>query len=243
MNEFRRVSGACAYRLRGSDRVVCLRHGISSWPFEEIFRHLVYEPPPAVARALEDIGSVLDLGGNDGHFGAWALDRYPGARIVAYEPDPTSAEVYERCIERNYAAERWSLVRAIASSRGGEQAFVALGTSWSRIAAAEEQRDTVMLPQEDVLPQIQETDFVKMDIEGGEWPILLDPRLGEGGTRAVVLEYHPHMCPGPVPRDEADRLLREAGFAVIDPGHSYEQFPPGQGMLWGVRIDLAEDRP
>jgi hypothetical protein len=98
----------------------------------------------------------------------------------------------------------------------------------------------LVLPQEDVLPYVQEADFVKMDIEGGEWRILGDPRFGLGRTRSVALEYHPHMCPGPVPRDEAERLLRKAGFTVIDPGHSDEQFPRGQGMLWGVRPAEAD---
>jgi len=231
VNEFRRVSDVRTYRMRASNRVVCLRHGISSWPFEEIFRGLVYEPPPAIARALEGISSVLDLGGHDGHFGAGALDRHPHARIIAYEPDPTSAKAHEHCIRRNHAAGRWSLIRAIASTHGGERAFVALGTGWSHIAAAEE-RDAVVLPEQDVLARVQEAGFVKMDIEGGEWPILHDPRLGDGRTRAVALEYHPHMCPGSVPREEADRLLRKAGFEVIDPDQSDEQFPPGQGMLW-----------
>jgi hypothetical protein len=119
---------------------------------------------------------------------------------------------------------------------------MALGTGWSRIAAADEMRDAVVLPQEDVLARVQEADFVKMDIEGGEWAILRDPRFGDGRTRAVALEYHPHMCPGSVPRDEADRLLRKAGFEVIDPGHSDEQFPRGQGMLWGVRPTQPDHR-
>lgn len=82
-----------------------------------------------------------------------------------------------------------------------------------------------MLPQEDALTRVQEPEFVKMDIEGGEWSILLDPRFGEGRTRVVVLEYHPHMCPGPVARVEADRLLRSADFAVVDSGLSEGAVP------------------
>ena len=45
----------------------------------------------------------------------------------------------------------------------------------------------------DVLGQIAEADLVKMDIEGGEWGILADPRIAR--QRALVLEYHPRGLP------------------------------------------------
>jgi len=35
----------------------------------------------------------------------------------------------------------------------------------------------ITVPMRDVLPEICSADLVKLDIEGGEWDILLDPRL------------------------------------------------------------------
>jgi hypothetical protein len=34
-----------------------------------------------------------------------------------------------------------------------------------------------------------------MDIEGGEWPILMDDRFGVTLPPVLVLEYHPEGCP------------------------------------------------
>lgn len=42
----------------------------------------------------------------------------------------------------------------------------------------------------DVLPYLADTDLVKMDIEGGEWEILADPRLGARLHQALVLGHH-----------------------------------------------------
>ena len=238
LNEFRRSPGVHDYRIRGGGPRVCLRHGISSWPFEEIFRHRAYEPPSAVARAIgstDEPLSILDLGANVGYFGAWVRTRFPHPEVLAFEPDPTTAAVHERCIRLNDAEDSWTLVRAIAADEDGQSSFVAAGTGSSRIASEDEAKETVVLPTEDVLPRVQDADFVKMDIEGGEWRILADPRFGAGRTRAVVLEYHPHLSPGPDTASEAGVLLRRAGFDVVDPGLSAEQFPAGQGMLWGVR--------
>lgn len=237
VNELRRAPGAHSYRMRGSGTVVYLRHGISSWPFEEIFRHRVYEPPAEVAAALSN-GSeslrIVDLGANNGYFGAYMLSRFPKSDIVAYEPDPTSADVHEACIRANEAEGRWHLVRAIASTSPGRVQFVAEGTGRSRIAS-EGDADAIELPQEDVLPQLEHADLVKVDIEGGEWPILLDDRFTAIRAKAIVLEYHAHLCPGEVPVAEVDRLLGRAGFRVVEHHCPDEQLRDVQGVAWAVR--------
>ena len=82
-----------------------------------------------------------------------------------------------------------------------------------------------------MLPEIAAADLVKMDIEGGEWEILRDPRFAASPPRAIVLEYHPHPS-APDPRAAVEGLLRDAGLT--------EQAPifhraDGHGMLWAWR--------
>jgi hypothetical protein len=48
----------------------------------------------------------------------------------------------------------------------------------------------------------------------------------------VVLEYHPHLCPGPSPRVAVEQLLREAGMDTISPIFDRAD---GHGMLWAWR--------
>ena len=53
-------------------------------------------------------------------------------------------------------------------------------------------------------------DFVKMDIEGGEWPILGDPRLRDLERLTLVMEYHRVGAPRPFPPVPRPRGLLEA---------------------------------
>jgi len=74
-------------------------------------------------------------------------------------------------------------------------------------------------------------DLVKVDIEGGEWDILLDPRFAQNPPRAIVLEYHPHLCPGDDPRAAAQEALARAGLSMAPIWHRAD----GYGMLWAWR--------
>jgi hypothetical protein len=74
-------------------------------------------------------------------------------------------------------------------------------------------------------------DLIKMDIEGGEWPVLGDPRLARLDADMIVLEWHAQGCPVRDPRAHVIRLLREAGY-----GELYEPLEPSHcGMFWARR--------
>jgi hypothetical protein len=85
---------------------------------------------------------------------------------------------------------------------------------------------------QDVLDQVAAADLVKIDIEGGEWEILLDPRFAESPPRALVLEYHAAGCPTDDPRAAALDALRGAGMQVQPLWHDAAA---GVGMAWAWR--------
>ena len=70
-----------------------------------------------------------------------------------------------------------------------------------------------------------------MDIEGGEWPFLLDPRLGSSSGSPSVMEYHRVGAPSLPAGAAARRLLEEAGFTV---GHDTPNYW-GHGTLWALK--------
>jgi FkbM family methyltransferase len=230
-NELRRAGGMRAYTLRDSGQVVLLRHGtVDSWTFDELFHLRLYEPPAAVAAVLAPIERpvVLDLGANIGMFGLDARGRYPGARVTAYEPDAESAAIHRHLIERNGAPADWRLVEACAGPRDGTVTFLPGQETESRIVDGPV-AGSVTLPMEDVLPAFAGADLVKLDIEGGEWALLEDPRFA--AARVVVVEYHPPGCPGPDTHAAARALLE---------GHGYEflplfEHPGGVGMAWALK--------
>ena len=96
----------------------------------------------------------------------------------------------------------------VAAARDGRVPFQAGGFAESHLGDHGD-----LAEARDVLPLMDEADLVKMDIEGGEWPILTDPRLATVSTRALVLEYHPRRLPGPRPARASRRTaLHAAGF-------------------------------
>ena len=197
---------------------------------DEIFYTGHYELPDDVARRLAALGRppvLLDLGANIGLFGVWALDRFPGSTITAFEPDPTNAAVARLCIQANEAGDSWRLVEAAATASDGRVSFVSGEFSRSRIEAGGDAEVEAV----DVFPYFEDVDFAKVDIEGGEWEILGDPRFKELGLTALALEYHRDQAPGADPRALALEAVRQAGYEarVVD------EFGPGQGMLWAWR--------
>jgi FkbM family methyltransferase len=226
------ASGRLArYRLRRSGRPVFIRHNTADpLVLDEIFYTGHYELPDEVARELAALGRppvLLDLGANIGLFGVWALERFPGSTITAFEPDPTNAAVARLCIEANAAEDRWHLVEAAATASNGRVSFVSGEFSRSRIEAGGGSEVEAV----DVFPYLEDVDFAKVDIEGGEWEILRDPRFKDLGLAALALEYHPDQAPGADPRAIALDAVRQAGYEarVVD------EFAPGQGMLWAWR--------
>ena len=225
------------YRLRGSASRVVIRHGTADVvTLDEVFHVRDYELPGPVARELESLDAprVLDLGANIGLFGLFVLDRYPRARITSIEADPDNAAVLRECIAINRAGERWEVVEAVASAHEGTASFVAGEYSLSHVAAPGEAGIPVRAV--DVFGYLAETDLAKIDIEGGEWGILCDPRLANAPVRAIVVEYHAFACPAPHPREAAAAALRTAGFDVeADGADDY-------GIAWARRPESRQAR-
>jgi FkbM family methyltransferase len=232
LRELLHREGLRFYRLRGSDRQVAIRHGSGDIVIlGEVFNRRYYEPVGEAARVLSHASNILDLGGNVGLFGLFAADRWPEARIVAFEPDPDNAKVHELTIATNDLGARWQLVEAAAAAHDGHVAFAAGHAAISHMTDVAGGEGTIEVQAVDVLSRIAEADLLKMDIEGGEWAILADPRFRTAPPRALVLEYHSRMCSGPSPRVEAEQALSAAGLQV----QSTSDRGDGQGVLWAWR--------
>ena len=196
----------------------------------EVFHNHDYVPAPALETLLESTRSILDLGANVGLFGVFAVSRWPGARIVAFEPDPANLAVLEQTIAGNGLGGSWTVVPAAAGAHDGETSFLAGEASLSRLAD-DGTPGTMTVPVRDVLPAMAEADLVKLDIEGGEWEILADARFRASPPRALVMEYHPYRCPSDDPRAAVEALLGAAGMAWATIWHRDD----GHGMLWAWR--------
>jgi FkbM family methyltransferase len=231
------------YEIRRTGHTVHLRHGSRDIAIlNEIFvsgGRGIYEPPDEVAGALAALGPlrVGDLGGNIGLFGLFALARWPVRELRSYEPDPANAALLRATIAANDAGGYWQLMPAAVSNEDATASFhIGLGAE-SRLAAgpegaiAADRQQVIKVPVVDLFTQ-PPVDLLKIDIEGGEWPILADPRLAEHPARAIVLEWHRHMCPALDACAAARSTLVASGYDAIaaDPGET-----PANGLIWALR--------
>lgn len=204
----------------------------------EILGHVhAYEPPPALAAALQGPLRILDLGGNIGMFGAFALSRWNVEEIRSYEPDPENAALLAATITANAAEGRWTLTRAAVAARPGTMRFLPGQMADSRRAAADEAG--IEVETVDLFSLDHAVDLLKMDIEGGEWAILTDARLRELDAPIIVMEWHWRFAPHSDPHGAAHELLRAAGYEIeLD----LPTEPPGHmGVIWARRATSPPD--
>jgi FkbM family methyltransferase len=232
LNELRAGSVTASYRLRGSAQSIVLRHHTPDvLVLDEIFSQHEYSAPEAIEQALLGTTSlrVVDLGANIGLFGAWVFSRYPGAQVVGIEADSGNAAVHERAQAENDLGERWTLIHAVASTEAGT-ARATEGDYTTAAFDADPEGDIVTI---DVFPLLENVDWLKIDIEGGEWSILTDERFRRLDAKVVVLEYHSRNCPTGDPNTAATAALRNAGYNV-SVGAAKPRF--GAGLMWGLRL-------
>jgi FkbM family methyltransferase len=238
------------YRPRGFNYRVPVRHsyprpGLETsdiFPLQEIVAEQAYLPPEPVTTHLRRRGAtahIVDLGGHLGYFGAFILSRFPDASLVSFEPEPMHVQLLRHCIESNDLGPRWRLIEACADTADGTLLFTSRRSVGSHMVGAfgpEEGNDAIEVPARDVFPHIDGADLVKIDIEGGEWKILYDPRFAQAMPHALVLEYHssPH-CRGDNPKKAALERLEELGYTVeLLAGDTLPVDEPfwGRGVLW-----------
>lgn len=217
-----------------------LRSGSSDTDiFHEIFGSEIYAPPAQVERALghEPVRLVADIGANVGLFAVWALRAYPGARVVSFEPDPANLRILRMCHAASPDRARWDIHGVAAGATRRRVAFLGGRDAVCREALADEilHADRVDVQMADIFGVLTSADLIKIDIEGGEWEILDDPRFTSVDARAVAVEYHPEHCPDLDPAACAAGLLRRAGYAVAGAGPQVD----GVGQLWGWRPPAA----
>ncbi len=225
LNEYVRHRGRTdTYVIRATGVPVVMQHGRDLEALFELFERGEYEPPGEVAPLLEAsrVQQIVDVGANVGMFSAWATGRWPGADIIAFEPARDSVPIYRQWAR---GRDHVTFIEAAAATADGTLRF-ADGFGGGSHAATDDAG--VEVRAVDVYPHLRDADFVKIDIEGGEWPILADPRLADLDDLVLVMEYHRSQAPSLPAVDAARGLLERAGFTV---GHVTANYW-GHGTLW-----------
>jgi FkbM family methyltransferase len=226
----RRRATVDEYRLRGTEAAVYLRRRTRDVDIlAEIFTARSYEPPTPVQPLLRGPLRILDLGANVGLFGLYALQRWLGSTLESFEPDPENYALLERTAASH---ARWRIHKAAVSNDAEPIRFAIGQYAEGRAAIEEDHAIPVLCADVFTFTSSQRFDLIKMDIEGGEWPILTDARLAQLPVRVLVMEWHEHRCPHASPRAYAGDLLAAAGF--VHQWHEPGRFA-SNGLLWAWR--------
>ena len=201
--------------------------------FKEIFMDECYLR--GLGRPVSENSTILDIGANAGYFSLFALSRFRGARVVAFEPMPANYALLTRnrllngglpwtCVQKAVSGEPGELVLACDAGDG-------LTTSATVLAEETSQSERIRVPAL-TLPEVFEEyrlgrcDLLKMDCEGAEFGILYScsPEI-LGRIDRIAMEVHRGAGEGQN-IDALEACLRRAGFVT-------RRRPVG--MLWGWR--------
>jgi FkbM family methyltransferase len=210
-------------RLRGSGLQFRVRTAMDVWVIKETCLDRDYEN----GAGLQDGWTIIDIGAGLGDFTAYAAQRSPNGRVLAYEPFPESFALLQQNVSLNRLRNVEAKPYAIAERPGSLALNIGLGeavqhsTTQSGANAIEVQAITLQQVFDE--HGLDRCDLLKMDIEGGEYAILrsVDAKLLKHVQR-IALEYHDNTPAGQ--HDELVRLLQSSGFHVqmrANPVHDY----------------------
>jgi FkbM family methyltransferase len=178
-------------------------------------RHLfpeVYEPE-VYAFLRHHVASASTCFNVGAHVGVYtlALARWVGPRghVVAFEPNPTTADLLEDHVTRNNLNDRVTVVRMAIGATPGTEPFAASGLEgFSRLGVANPARPpgtdpkTILVPVTTIDIYCRETgvwpNWIVMDIEGYEFAALAGARntiARQGSRLQIVAEFHPALWP------------------------------------------------
>lgn len=150
-----------------------------------------------VIRRLNDFVSsrsrptILDCGANIGISVLHYKRRFPGARIIAFEPDSSICDVLRRNLLGNGAADV-EVVEAAVWTRNGQASFMPTGTDGGRIEIEASREAGARLVKTVDLRDYLNTpiDLLKLDIEGAEFDVIHDLRGRLTDVANLIIECH-----------------------------------------------------
>jgi FkbM family methyltransferase len=161
---------------------------------------------------------ILDCGSNIGMSILYFKFLYPGARIIGFEPDPSTFKQLAENVHANGLAGVELHNIALSETEDDIEFFVSANERGSLLMSAYEQRlsgTRITVPAKRLSTFVPDkVDLLKMDIEGSETGVLGE--LEASGALARIdqmhLEYHHHISSTRNSMSEVLALLERNGF-------------------------------
>jgi FkbM family methyltransferase len=213
----------------------------------EIFVMDTYRCPRELSP--QSVRRIVDVGANVGYSVTYWSSNFPTASIEAFEPHPEHLRLLRRSLRINRIEARVNVHPVAVGQAAGTFELIDAGTA-SAIAhrGAALNGDTSRRLQVEVVDFFHaikdlQIDLLKLDCEGAEYDILMDPRFAEINARNLVMEWHstaahPDACA------ELSARLRELEWDVQPGKIAHVEMLEGLGMLgagilWAFRQDRS----
>ncbi len=180
----------------------------------DFFRRRIYDFEARSARPR-----IPDCGAGTGIATLHLKERCPGARVVAFEPDPGVFPLLAENVARNGLADVEPVQAALAREEGvlglhadgryGSSLAGALGGAPPAEGSLEQVRAVRLRAFLD-----EPADFAKLNVEGAEWDVLDDCADRLRMIRELVIEYH-HLPGLPRTLHKLLTLLDRQGFEYL----------------------------
>jgi FkbM family methyltransferase len=223
-------------RLRDGHTIHLLDPGHEIWAYDSIYRERCYDTDfPAIPRG----GTVIDLGANVGIFTLFAATRLvPNGRVLAVEASPDCAGRLEQTTRRCRNVTVW---RGAVAGRG--LLYLAADSLSASIFESHEAVGSVSAPAidvEQVLGFDTEIDLLKANIEGAEYPMLLEsrPEIWDRVQRLAIKWHKDTEVAGGHNPDELAERLTLLGFRVL----RHEDIWTGPGITTGITTAVRSTR-
>jgi FkbM family methyltransferase len=213
-------------KLAGKEIKVRLENDYYGETFWERFQNNQYEPDTQtfVAKNSNSKTDFMDIGAANG--AVTMLAALHGARVKAYEPDPTIFEVLQRNIQENSSLQKLVTLDPAAVSDKADEIYFDLNSNpeiLSSILFSNNQRQKTRVKVRNLADEISSFHqdstrilIIKMDIEGAEWKILRNNEvlkiLNQHKVR-MLLAVHPGFA-RPIPRIARYTLFTRAPWLI-----------------------------
>ncbi len=172
---------------------------------KDIFRRRVYH-----FEASRPDPRILDGGSNIGMSILYFKSVYPKARITGFEPDPAAFPLLQGNLALN-GISGVDLRPAALSDKEGVLPLVQQAGGGSRLDPAGTLRVPCVRLRDFLADPV---DFLKLNIEGAEWPVLEDCSDRLRSVEQMIVEYH-HLPGLPHTLHDILGLLHKQGFEYL----------------------------
>jgi len=155
------------------------------WQFKEIFVDEIYK-----FKSNFDSPIIYDCGANIGMSVIYFKSLYPKARIKAFEADPIISQILKSNLQKNNIYDVELVEKAVWVDDEGIFFGVEGADGGSIFKPNSPLKKIASIRLKDFLEKESSIDFLKIDIEGAEYEVLIDCNKSLGKVKYLFIEYH-----------------------------------------------------